>query len=291
MKRLILFLVLFQASNLFAQDVSGLWVGRFTSSNLFDAAVPYRYELLIFQDGKQLKGYSYSTEGNGNFYSICNIKGVVYDGYMVVNEISTLYQVPEEPSGFLQQHILFFGFEDKEVTGEWKQTEEPNIKELMRRGKTFLKKEADPKQSQLISILEKKKTIVVDQPVAPAPFVNKDSLKLASRPKQILQTILIDADSVSIELYDDGLIDGDSVSVFLNDRVLLNKFGLTDKVFKKTIVLPNNNQPLVLSMFAESEGSIPPNTGLLIIRSGEAKHEIRFSSDTKKTAAIELRRK
>ncbi len=161
----------------------------------------------------------------------------------------------------------------------------------MRRGKTFLKKEADPKRSQLISILEKKKTIVVDQPVAPAPLVNKDSLKLASRPKQILQTILIDADSVSIELYDDGLIDGDSVSVFLNDRVLLNKFGLTDKVFKKTILLPNNNQPLVLSMFAESEGSIPPNTGLLIIRSGEAKHEVRFSSDTKKTAAIELRRK
>jgi hypothetical protein len=73
--------------------------------------------------------------------------------------------------------------------------------------------------------------------------------------------------------------------------MLLNKVGLTDKTLKETIRLPVSAEGIILTMFAENEGSIPPNTGLLIIRSGEAKHEIRFSSDTKKSAAIELRRK
>jgi hypothetical protein len=44
-------------------------------------------------------------------------------------------------------------------------------------------------------------------------------------------------------------------------------------------------------MYAENLGSIPPNTGLLIIQDGEVRNEIRFAGDMQKSSAIILKRK
>lgn len=290
MKKLLLCVFVLFAAVSSAQNVAGLWIGRFTTTSILQQNLPYRYELLLFQDGDSLSGYSYSTVGTGDFYAVCEIKGSVYDGYMVVTEKKTLYQNPPDPAGVMQSHILFFTADNKEATGEWKQTNKSPLQLLAEAGKTFLKKEDDPSTSSLIKILERKNSVQVTdaKPVQP---VNTDSLKLASRPISILQTILTDADSVSLELYDDGLIDGDSVSVYMNNTLFLKKIALSNKALKRTVYVPATREGLVLTMFAENEGSIPPNTGLLIIRSGEVKHEIRFSSDSKKSAAIELRRK
>lgn len=290
MKRILLFLFVLQAFASSAQNAEGLWMGRFTTTSILQQGISYKYELLLFQNGNSLTGYSYSTTGLKDFYAVCEITGSVYEGYMVINEKKTLYQNPPEPAGVLQSHILWFGADNKEATGEWKQLNKRTIQLLPEAGKTFLKKEDDPSESGLIKILEQKNTVKVDDGKTEAQL-NGDSVKLASRPRNILQTIILDTDSVTIELYDDGLLDGDSVSVFINNSILLNKIGLTDKALKQTIQLPVSTEGIVLTMFAENEGSIPPNTGLLIIRSGEAKHEIRFSSDTKKSAAVELRRK
>jgi hypothetical protein len=44
-------------------------------------------------------------------------------------------------------------------------------------------------------------------------------------------------------------------------------------------------------MYAENLGSIPPNTGLLVVRDGEAVYDVRFRADLQSNAAIILRRK
>jgi hypothetical protein len=44
-------------------------------------------------------------------------------------------------------------------------------------------------------------------------------------------------------------------------------------------------------MYAENLGSIPPNTGLLIVQDGEQRYDIRFAGDMKKSSAVILRRK
>ena len=44
-------------------------------------------------------------------------------------------------------------------------------------------------------------------------------------------------------------------------------------------------------MYAENLGSIPPNTGLLVIREGTKIYEIRFSGDLDKNSKIILVRK
>lgn len=271
-----------------AQNISGLWTGRFTTNSLLQQNLPYKYELLIFQNADSISGYSYSTAGDETFYAVCEIKGMLYDGYMVIKETKTLYQNPPEPAGTRQSHILFFGSDNTEAVGDWKQITKRPLQLMQEEGKTFLKKQNDPSKSGLIKVLEQKKVIAVNNPDRVS--VNTDSLKLASREKQLLQTIFINADSIELELYDDGLVDGDIVSVFFNNTVVLNKVQISDKAQKLTVHFPATGEPVIISMFAENEGSVPPNTGLLIIRDGDKKYEVRFKSDMKKSSMIELKR-
>jgi hypothetical protein len=216
----------------------------------------------------------------------------VFNDYFVVTERKTLYQNPPGGEGVLQSHILFMNPGLKEVSGEWKQSNKRMTQLLEESGNTFLKKEDDPTKSGLIKILQQKNAVQVGPELKTTPAtINADSLKLASRSLNIVQTIETSADSISIELYDDGLIDGDSVSVFSNNSVLLSKVALSDKGLKQTIAVPKTKEGLVLTLFAENQGSIPPNTGVLIIRSGGNRFEVRFSSDTKKSAAVRINRK
>jgi hypothetical protein len=276
-----------------AQDVAGLWRGRFTTNHPLQMNVEYKYELLLFQDGNKLTGYSYSTLINGEYYAVCEITGSLFDGYMVITERKTIYQNPPGPEGVMQTHILFLNTDLKETSGEWKQANKRQTQLFEESGKTFLKKEDDPSKSGLLKVLEQKGAVQMEKPSAPKqePVLNKDSIKLSSRTVEIVKSIETEADSVMIELYDDGLIDGDSVSVYNNNNLLLGRIGLSDKGIKKTLAVPKTQEGLLLTLFAENEGTIPPNTGVLVVRTGGLVYEIRFKSDNKKSAAVAIKRK
>lgn len=280
--------LLFCSLHLAAQDIAGLWRGRFTSNHPLQMNMEYKYELLLFQEGNKLSGYSYSTLVNGEYYAVCEITGTLFDGYMVITERKTVYQNPPGPEGVMQTHILFLNTDLKEATGEWKQANKRQTQLFDESGKTFMKKEDDPSKSGLLKVLEEKGAVQMEKPSAPKqePVLNKDSIKLSSRTVEVVKSIETDADSVLIELYDDGLIDGDSVSVFNNNSILLSRIGLSDKGIKQTIALPKTEAGLLLTLFAENQGTIPPNTGVLVVKTGGMVYEIRFKSDNKKSAAV-----
>ncbi len=106
------------------------------------------------------------------------------------------------------------------------------------------------------------------------------------------QSVFFESDSLLLTLYDNGDVDGDTVSVLMNGQIIFAKQGLSTKANSKTIYL-DKGMPDTLSMvmYAENLGSIPPNTGLLVIMDGEKRYEVRFSADLKTNAAILLRRK
>lgn len=115
---------------------------------------------------------------------------------------------------------------------------------------------------------------------------------IAERKTEIIRTVSFSADSLVLSLYDNGAIDGDTVSVVLNDIVIIAKKGLTAFAIKTVIhILPSMGDSLQLVMYAENLGSIPPNTGLLVIQDGATRHEIRFAGDLEKSSAIILKRK
>ena len=123
-----------------------------------------------------------------------------------------------------------------------------------------------------------------------APAIS--SVELAKRKIETIRTVDFKSDSLMLTLYDNGEVDGDTVSVLLNGKNIMPRQGLSTIAINKTIyITPDLGDSLQLIMYAENLGSIPPNTGLLIIHDGEEIYQIRFAGDLQKNSAIILRRK
>lgn len=107
-----------------------------------------------------------------------------------------------------------------------------------------------------------------------------------------IQKVYYKSDSLIISLYDNGVVDGDIVSVVMNGQLLFSKQMLTLKANSKTIhITKDTPDSLLLVLYAENLGSIPPNTGLLTIHDGESVYEEFFSADLSTNAGIMLIRK
>jgi hypothetical protein len=131
-----------------------------------------------------------------------------------------------------------------------------------------------------------KKALPASAPVNLAPAANVNLRKTV-----LQQTVYFSSDSLLLTLYDNGEVDGDTVSVLMNGELIIAKQGLSTTAAKKTIYIPSATDRIELVMYAESLGSIPPNTGLLVIRDGKDLYEIRFSGDLQKNASIVFNRK
>lgn len=115
---------------------------------------------------------------------------------------------------------------------------------------------------------------------------------LSKRKIETIRTVEISQDSLVFSLYDNGTVDGDTVSVLLNGKVIMPRVGLLESAINKTIYLtPEMGDSISVIMYAENLGSIPPNTGLLVIREAKRIYEIRFSGDLDKNSKIILIRK
>ena len=175
-----------------------------------------------------------------------------------------------------------------------------------------------PKEIKTVAVAPKVvKTVPVTQPVAkpvvavaappipkpvvaPPPVVHVNQFAvnttaasdIAHRQIQNIQTLYITCDSIVVTLYDNGEVDGDTVSILLNGKVIMPREGLSTNPITKTVyVTPDLGDSLQFVMYAENLGSIPPNTGLMILQDGKVRHEIFFSGDLEKNAAITLRKR
>ena len=135
------------------------------------------------------------------------------------------------------------------------------------------------------------KTITLDKSKENQSLINSSPAAAVDKRKNILmETVYFKSDSLQLSLYDNGEIDGDTVSVLLNGKIIIAKQRLTTNAVNKTIYV-NAQDSIQLVMYAENLGSLPPNTGLLVVRDGKENYEIRFSGDLQKNAAIVLKRR
>ena len=118
------------------------------------------------------------------------------------------------------------------------------------------------------------------------PVINNPTI--TKRATEIIQSFTIYEDSITLSLYDNGEIDGDIVSVYMNNEKIISGVRLSETAYKKTIYF-QPGQLIQLTLFAENLGSIPPNTGLLVIYSGDQRYQVHFSSTLNKSAVILLR--
>jgi hypothetical protein len=132
--------------------------------------------------------------------------------------------------------------------------------------------------------------VTIAEPIAVKP--SGPAADVEKRKIETVQSVYYKSDSLLLTLYDNGEVDGDTVSVLMNGKVIMPMVGLSTRAVRKTIYITKDTPDSIqLIMYAENLGSIPPNTGLLVVHDGEDIYEIRFSGDYSKNAAIVFRRK
>jgi hypothetical protein len=141
-------------------------------------------------------------------------------------------------------------------------------------------------------VTETKEAIVKKEPqTTPETKPKQAAADINGRIIETIQSVNYSSDSLVISLYDNGEVDGDTVSVLMNGNVIMPMVGLSTNAVRKTIYTKDITDSIQIVMYAENLGSLPPNTGLLIVYDGKDRYEIRFSGDLKKNAAIVFKKK
>jgi hypothetical protein len=102
---------------------------------------------------------------------------------------------------------------------------------------------------------------------------------LTKEASSIFNEIRVDTGNLRLDFYDNAEIDGDTISVSVDDKIVVSRQMLTAKpitVYTRIDLIKTEHEVV---MIAENEGSIPPNTALLIVTAGEKRYRLFLSSD------------
>jgi hypothetical protein len=114
-------------------------------------------------------------------------------------------------------------------------------------------------------------------------------LALKSRENDLVQTLIVNTEDVTVKLYDNGEIDDDTISVYLNNRLVLSKQRLTAAALTVKLKMDESNSDHELVMVAENLGRIPPNTSLMIVTAGDKRYEVRITSTEQRNAMVRFK--
>jgi hypothetical protein len=150
-----------------------------------------------------------------------------------------------------------------------------------------------PDQKMPVTINPEKKSIpknLQETPdLKPRQTPDKSKDKYNKRNYEVIKTIEVTGALIKVDIYDNGQIDGDTVSIFLNEKLLVPPKMLTANPISLSINLSEEDDTYDLIMFAESLGSIPPNTAFMIITTSTSRYEINISSTEQTSGAIRFK--
>lgn len=112
---------------------------------------------------------------------------------------------------------------------------------------------------------------------------------LVSRENELVKTITVNTNEITINLYDNGTIDRDTVSVYLDKRLVVSRQMLTTSPITFKVNLNDEDNYHELVMVAENLGDIPPNTSLMVVKAGNKEYEVRITSTEQKNAVVVFR--
>lgn len=243
---------------------------------------------LEIKDGVMILSGPFSTNRTREYSSLT--------GYINVQRKSDFRQsalVPHLEELKLADNLSFVKEEKLSTVKTETVTEQPVVKpESVEKTKIVKEKPVKEKISKETEKKAEKETVKTELEKKSKPETKQAAADIDNRIIETIQSVYYKSDSLVLTLYDNGEVDGDTVSVVMNGNVIMPNVGLSTNAVKKTIYTTGiAGDSIQLVMYAESLGSLPPNTGLLIIYDGNDRYEIRFSGDLRKNAAIVFRRK
>jgi hypothetical protein len=324
MKKIFFLLSIFSFLCTHAQFVSGLYSGTLVNDSTKKIQ---QYEFALSEYRDKITGYSYTTfvVNDTFFYSVKRIKATIKNNQLIIEDDKMLANnFPESPAKRVKQTstiILTTTDTLRDATGKWTTNQTKVYYSL--HGLTDTKRNNDSSRSPLIGHLKElniispnatqmasvkikkpindqkiEKTPVKLSSVKSAPVKEKESPIIATvipyeqRKNKMLETISVHSDSLVLSFYDNGVVDGDVISVYVNGQNMISNARLTEAAIKKTIhFTTTNSDSIQLTLTAENLGSLPPNTGLVVIQDGENKYLVHFSADLQTNATIVFRKK
>lgn len=109
---------------------------------------------------------------------------------------------------------------------------------------------------------------------------------IRTRSNELVRTINVNTNEVTLKIYDNGEIDGDTVSVYVDNELVLSKQMLTEKPLVVNLKMDNTNNQHEVVMVANNLGRIPPNTSLMVVTAGDQRYEVRITSTEQKNAVV-----
>lgn len=201
------------------------------------------------------------------------------------------------------QHVV----KEKPVTEQPVVKTTPDIKQQATAQKLITKTTTTVKQQPVVKttpvvkqqpaiekVVKQPETVIVkkaEEKITPPISTMLSAADADKRTIETIQSLYFKTDSLVLTLYDNGEVDGDTVSVLMNGKLIMPRVGLSTNAVRKTIYIEDIDDSIQIVMYAETLGSLPPNTGLLIVYDGTERHEIRFSGDMSRSSAIMFRRK
>ncbi|MDQ3552778.1 MAG: hypothetical protein M3413_14775 [Bacteroidota bacterium] len=293
-----------------SQVLSGFYSGTIYNDT---TKMLQQYELALSEYKGKITGYSYITfvVNDTFYYGIRSIKALKKDDNLIVEDDEMLANnFPESPAKRVRRTAVFPLNEKEDTVRSLQGTWHTNPTKLYYSvgGAAVTKRDNNNTQAALFTHLKElgiKTGGGINNPNSyQEKKHNKESITISKtdmvptqlsfekRKENVLQTLDVINDSIVLSFYDNGVVDGDIISVYLNNQPVVFEARLTEAAIKKTIHLNFNDQEHIdLLLVAESLGSIPPNTGLLIVQDGSSRYTLHFSADFQTNATVRFRKK
>lgn len=273
MRSIFLYLFLFIATTLPAQDINGIWKGKLVMAP--GSCFPvYNIELQIQIAGSRITGTAYHFSDSLNYVRE-NFEGSFNkdSNQIIIQENGIItFRIREDCVPCVKRYSLSYHkgggnvVTEEQLRGGWtgKATD----------GKTT----CDP--GTLVLTRFDKSTFKPDF---------KLPSTLTGRKAELVKEILVDTGSITLDFYDNGQIDNDTISVYANGIGVVNNKRLSTKPVSMTIRIDLKRPEQEVIMVGENLGDIPPNTALMIVNAGDKRYQLYLTSDEKKNAMVRFK--
>ena len=260
---IIIFLLLVKSS--FSQNITGMWEGNFGSSFMVGNTQKLVVELFLHNDSV-LTGATHLYYKN-NKYEHYTVKG--------------FYNKKDSTVKFEEDSIiaLKIGSMASKCLGKYQ------MKLII--NDTVMKLQGKWKDKSSASFLFKcsPTTVWLSKKINLEKFI---SINRATEIQSLIEIDKKDADSIKIEIFDNGEIDNDTISLFHNDKLITERKMISAKALTFYISLTSDNPIAKLKLIAESFGTIPPCTALMIVTTKKKRYEVNLRSDFFKNGVVEF---
>ena len=109
----------------------------------------------------------------------------------------------------------------------------------------------------------------------------------SGRPVDVQGTVYVESRSVTFYVWDSGTIDDDNVTLVVNGTTILSNYTLTGDKKAVSTTLSNYGYNYIL-LYANNEGTIPPNTCAISIDDGYSEQTLTLSANLSTNGAYNI---